>query len=175
MHIITQHYRSSSSQAHRVFTTGRRFFKMAAALHPIILFKGMTSDNKNPGGTGDAIEHAGNAEWGYSCYNIPEIATTMRHGAVFFSNNSNLTLMNTDVRRIVSMIKPFSDAKNLKLPQLFTSLPSIPKMPIQPLFRLVISLGYLLKKYRFVLKAICRNLFSKRETLKVSSGLKECI
>ncbi len=50
MHIITQHYRSSSSQAHRVFTTGRRFFKMAAALHPIILFKGMTSDNKNPGG-----------------------------------------------------------------------------------------------------------------------------
>ncbi len=39
----------------------------------------------------------------------------MRHGAVFFSNNKNLTLTNTDVRRIVSMIKPFSDAKNLKI------------------------------------------------------------
>ena len=91
-------------------------FKMAAALHTIILSKGMTEDNMNPGwDTEDAIEHAGNAEWGYSCCNIPEITTTMRHGAVFFSNNKNLTLMNTDVRRIVTMIKPFSDTKNLKI------------------------------------------------------------
>lgn len=72
--------------------------------------------NMNPGwDTEDAIEHAGNAEWGYSCCNIPEITTTMRHGAVFFSNNRNLTLMNTDIRRIVAMIKPFSEAKNLKI------------------------------------------------------------
>ncbi len=91
-------------------------FRMAAALHTIILSKGMTADNMNPGwDTEDAIEHAGNAEWGYSCCNIPEITTVMRHGAVFFSNNRNLTLMNTDVRRIVAMIKPFSDAKNLKI------------------------------------------------------------
>ena len=91
-------------------------FKMAAALHTIILSKGMTEDNMNPGwDTEDAIEHAGNAEWGYSCCNIPEITTTMRHGAVFFSNNKNLTLMNTDVRRIVTMIKPLSDTKNLKI------------------------------------------------------------
>lgn len=91
-------------------------FRMAATLHTIILSKGMTEDNMNPGwDTEDAIEHAGNAEWGYSCCNIPEITTTMRHGAVFFSNNKNLTLMNTDVRRIVSMIKPFSDTKNLKI------------------------------------------------------------
>ena len=91
-------------------------FRMAAALHTIILSKGMTEDNMNPGGdTEDAIEHAGNAEWGYSCCNIPEITTTMRHGAVSFSNNKNLTLMNTDVRRIVTMIKPFSDTKNLKI------------------------------------------------------------
>ncbi len=91
-------------------------FRMAAVLHTIILSKGMTADNMNPGwDTEDAIEHAGNAEWGYSCCNIPEITTTMRHGAVFFSNNRNLTLMNTDVRRIVTMIKPFSDAKNLKI------------------------------------------------------------
>lgn len=91
-------------------------FRMAAALHTIILSKGMTADNMNPGwDTEDAIEHAGTAEWGYSCCNIPEITTTMRHGAVFFSNNRNLTLMNTDVRRIVAIIKPFSNAKNLKI------------------------------------------------------------
>ena len=91
-------------------------FRMAAALHTIILSKRMTADNMNLGwDTDDAIEHAGNAEWGYSCCNIPEITTTMRHGAVFFSNNKKLTLMNTDVRRIVSMIKPFGDAKNLKI------------------------------------------------------------
>ena len=91
-------------------------FRMAAVLHTIILSKGMTADNMNPGwDTEDAIEHAGTAEWGYSCCNIPEITTTMRHGAVFFSNNRNLTLMNNDVRRIVAIIKPFSDAKNLKI------------------------------------------------------------
>lgn len=39
----------------------------------------------------------------------------MRHGAVFFSNNRNLTLMNTDIRQIVAMIKPFGDTKNLKI------------------------------------------------------------
>ena len=33
----------------------------------------------------------------------------MQHDAVFFSNNKKLTLMNTDVRRIVSMIKLLSD------------------------------------------------------------------
>ena len=91
-------------------------FRMAAALHTIILSKGMTADNMNPGwDTDDAIEHAGNAEWGYSCCNIPEITTTMRHGAVFFSNNKNLTLMNTNVRRIVSTIQPFRDVNNLKI------------------------------------------------------------
>lgn len=91
-------------------------FRIAAALHTIILSKGMTADNKNPGwDTDDAMKHAGNAEWGYSCCNIPEITTTMRHGAVFFSNNRNLILTNTDIRRIISIIKPFSDGKNLKI------------------------------------------------------------
>ncbi len=91
-------------------------FRMAAALHTIIFSKGMTADNMNSGwDTDDAIEHAGNAEWGYSCCNIPEITTMMRHGAVFFSDNRDFFLMNTDVRRIVAMIKPFSDAKNLKI------------------------------------------------------------
>ncbi len=91
-------------------------FRMAAALHTIIFSKVMTADDNNPGwDTDDAIEHAGTAEWGYSNCSIPEITTTMRHGAVFFTNNKNLTLMSTDVLRIVSMIKPFSDEKNLKI------------------------------------------------------------
>ncbi len=91
-------------------------FRMAAAVHTIIFSKGMmTVDDPNTGwDTDEAIEHAGNAEWGYSCCNIPEITTIMRHGTVLFSNNKNLTLMN-NIRRIVSMIKPFSDAHNLKI------------------------------------------------------------
>lgn len=91
-------------------------FRMAAALHTITLSKEMTYDNMNPGwNTEDAIEHAGNGKWSYSCFNIPEITTMMRHGAVFFSNNRNLTLMNTDIHQIVAMIKPFGDTKNLKI------------------------------------------------------------
>ena len=91
-------------------------FRMAAALHTIIFSKGMTEDNMNSGwDTEDAIEHAENAEWGYSCCSIPETTTMMRHGAVFFSNNMNITLLNTDIRRIAAVIKPFSDAKNLMI------------------------------------------------------------
>lgn len=91
-------------------------FRMAAALHAIIFSKEMTTGNSNPGwDTDDAIEHAGNAEWGYSICNIPEITTTMRQGVVFFSKNKNLTLMDADIRHIVSMLKPFSDTKHLKI------------------------------------------------------------
>lgn len=98
-------------------------FGMAAALHTIILSKEMTADNMNPGWDTDAaIEHAGKAEWGYSCCSIPEITTTMRHGAVFFSNNKNFKLMDTDVRRIASIIKPFSNTKNLKIAAAIYSL-----------------------------------------------------
>ncbi|MCH5272891.1 MAG: helix-turn-helix transcriptional regulator [Lachnospiraceae bacterium] len=91
-------------------------FRVAAALHAIIFSKEMTSvPNSNPGwDTDDAIEHASETEWGYSCCNIPEITTTMRHGAVFFSNNKNLILMGPHIRNIVRIIKPFSDVKNLK-------------------------------------------------------------
>lgn len=91
-------------------------FRMATAIHAIILSKKMTEENRNPGwDTEDAVEHAGNAEWGYSCCNTPEITTTMRHGAVFFSNNKSLTLTDTDIRRTATMIKPFGDTKNLKI------------------------------------------------------------
>ena len=89
-------------------------FRMAATLHAIILSKRMKAVNMN-WDTEDAIEQASTAEWGYSSCNIPEITTTMRHGAVFFSDNKGLMHMDTDVRRIVSMIKPFSDVKNLKI------------------------------------------------------------
>ena len=91
-------------------------FRMAAALHTIIFSKEMAADGIHSGwDTEDAIEHAGNAEWGYSSWNIPEATTTMRHGAVFFSNNENCFLTNADVRRIVPIIKPFCDVKNLKV------------------------------------------------------------
>lgn len=92
-------------------------FRMAVALHAIIFSKEMTSvPNANPGwDTDDAIEHAGNAEWGYSSWNDPEITTIMRSGVVFFANSKNLTLVNPDINRIVSIIKPFSDTKNLKI------------------------------------------------------------
>lgn len=83
-------------------------FRTAALLHAVILSKGMAATN--PGwDTDGAIEHAGRAEWGYSCCNIPEITTTMRHGAVFY-----LHLANNQIRRIVSIIKPFTDAESLK-------------------------------------------------------------
>ena len=49
-------------------------FRMAAALHAIIFSKGMTADNMNPGwDTEDAIEHAGNVEWGYSSWRTPSV------------------------------------------------------------------------------------------------------
>ena len=90
--------------------------RMAAALHTIILSKEMTKDNMNPGwDTDEAIEHAENAEWGYSCCCIPEMTTIMRHGSVFFSNNKNLMLTNADARHISTVIRPFADAKNLKV------------------------------------------------------------
>ena len=93
--------------------------RMAAVLHTIILSKGMTADNMNPGwDTEDAIEHAGTAEWGYSCCNIPEITTTMRHGAVFFSNNRNLSFG----RLIVSglTVEMVIDSIILKNPNVFS-------------------------------------------------------
>ena len=91
-------------------------FRIAAALHAIIFSKMMTADNANTSwDTDDAIEHAGKAEWGYSSCNIPEITTTMRHGAVLFSSNKALNLMNSDIRQIASAIKPFGDVKNIKI------------------------------------------------------------
>lgn len=89
---------------------------IAAALHTIILSKEMTAKwNQNPGwDTDDAIEHAGNGEWGYSCYDLPGFTTVMRRGSIFFSNNRDINLMNAEMRRIVSIIKPFANTENLR-------------------------------------------------------------
>lgn len=90
-------------------------FRIAAVIHSIIFSKEMTSDHENPGwDVDDAIEHAGRTEWGYSCCNVPEMTTMMRHGAVFFSDNKKLAIMDTDIQRIVSILKPFNDVKNLR-------------------------------------------------------------
>lgn len=62
-----------------------------------------------------------------------------------------------------------------RLPQLFTSWRSIPRMLMQPFPRSAMSPGYLRKRSGIVLRETCRNLFSKRKIWKVGSGLKEYI
>lgn len=94
-------------------------FKAAAALHTILFSKSMTAvPGENPGwDTEDAIEHAGNAEWGYSCISMPEITTMMRKGTVLFSNHRGLDLNLTrqDIRRIVAIMKDFADVDTLSI------------------------------------------------------------
>lgn len=85
-------------------------FKIASTLHTIIISKLMDPDWDTDG----AIEHAGNAEWGYSCCCVPEFTTTMRRGSIFFSNNRQI-IINNEAKRIASVIKPLSNAKNLKI------------------------------------------------------------
>ncbi len=88
-------------------------FQMAAALHILQIAK--TMESENPGwNTDDAIEHARKTEWGYSCCSIPEITTVMRRSTIFFSNNKNMHLMNSEFRRTVQIMKPFADINNLK-------------------------------------------------------------
>lgn len=151
-------------------------FKLAAVLHAIIFSKEMTADNNDIGwDTDDVIEHAGKADWGYSCCNIPEITTMMRHGAVFFSNNRNLTLMNTDVRRIVSIIKPFCDANNLKIATVLYQLTVHSEDAYATIAEISISRGYHRKKCRIVLRELCLGSLSKMTAKNVNSALKGCI
>lgn len=96
-------------------------FRMAAALHAILLSKEMTAAPKgNPGwDTDDAITHAGQGEWGFSCFYTPEVTTTMRGGAVFFASNQALVnfqqLRNQNLRRISALLRTFSDPDTLKI------------------------------------------------------------
>ena len=88
-------------------------FKTAAALHTIIVSKYMI-EKSSCWDTQDAIKHAVNADWGYSCCNTPKVSTEMHQGAVFFSNNDSLALSNADIRKISATAKVFSDTDNLK-------------------------------------------------------------
>lgn len=82
----------------------------AAALHTALLRKG-AEGRPGPVPEGNADNAA---EWGYSCLSMPEITTTRRRDVIFFSGNRGLDLSQRDIVQIVSLIKPFSDGKNLK-------------------------------------------------------------
>lgn len=89
-------------------------FRTAAALHTVIVSKFMTEGN--PGwDTDQAIEHAVEAEWGYSCCSMTNVSTAMSVGAVFFSNNKSSCLNSSDIRRIAAILRVFSDTVNLKI------------------------------------------------------------
>ncbi len=84
--------------------------RTAATLHSILVSKEMTVNNQSPWwDTDDTIRQAGTTDWGYSCCSIPELTTTMRHSAVFFSDNKNFTLTKSDIRQIITVLKPFRD------------------------------------------------------------------
>lgn len=95
----------------------RLTLKLAYVLHAIIFSKYMTApDSGNPGwNPDDAIQHAGESEWGLSCVCIPEMTAYMRKECVFFSGNRNLQLNNTNIRMISRLLKVFSDSNHLKV------------------------------------------------------------
>ncbi len=91
-------------------------YRVAAGLHAMLVSKEIVKNNiRNGWDTEDVIAHAGEGEWGYTCLDVTAYATTMRKGAVFFSSNRHLQLMNGDMRRISMLLKPFSDVKTLKI------------------------------------------------------------
>lgn len=90
-------------------------FRTAAALHVLLFSKEMTANQGNPGwDTEEAVEHAEEGEWGYSTWNDSAGITTMRGGTVLFSSGA-LFMTNPDIRHIASVLRPLSDAKNLKI------------------------------------------------------------
>ena len=87
--------------------------KLAYTLHAVLFSKHMA--DINTGWDADSIiKHAGSAEWGYSCYDLPEITTLQRRGTVFFSNNSDISLSNANIRATANLLKMLSDITNLK-------------------------------------------------------------
>lgn len=95
----------------------RLTLKLAYMLHAIIFSKYMTAPGAgNPGwNSDDAIQHAGEAEWGLSCICIPEMTAYMRRESVFFSGNRNLQLDNSNIRMISRLLKIFSETDNLRV------------------------------------------------------------
>jgi len=94
----------------------RYTLKAAYTLHAIILSKCMTAPGTgNPGwDSDDAIEHAGQAEWGRSCVNIPEITTHLRRGTVLFSDNKNFGLSNHSLKQIAAKMRIFGNENSLR-------------------------------------------------------------
>ncbi len=94
-------------------------FSAVAAIHAVLISKSMASmPGANPGwDADDVIEHAGKAEWGYSCLYAPQLTTTMKKGTILFSNNTGLdfNLTRKDIRRMASILKDFADDDMLKL------------------------------------------------------------
>lgn len=91
-------------------------YRTAAAMHTLILSREMQDTAMHAGWDTDAaVEHAGNAEWGYSCCCAPELTTTMRHGSVFFSCNKAAPMTSADARRLAATISPFADPATLRV------------------------------------------------------------
>ncbi|MBQ9120467.1 MAG: helix-turn-helix transcriptional regulator [Lachnospiraceae bacterium] len=95
----------------------KQVFRLAAALHTMILSKWLTTEpNGNSGwNTEEAIKHAARAEWGYSCVAEPLITTIMRRGTILFSNNTDLGMQSQELQRVASLIKPFGEPMNLRV------------------------------------------------------------
>lgn len=86
-------------------------YRIATALHTILYTKEILNINdiNNGWDIDDAILRSGNAEWGYSSFNTPKLSTTLRQSSLFFSNNKNIHLNNTDIHRIILTLQPFCD------------------------------------------------------------------
>lgn len=91
-------------------------FRTAAALHVLEISDNLgESDNSlSDWDINDAMEHAAQSEWGYSCVYSPELTTTMRKSAVFFCDNKNVSFTSVDVNKVCCITKAFSNPDNLK-------------------------------------------------------------
>ncbi len=90
--------------------------RLAYVLHAVIFSKCMTAPGTgNPGwNTDDAVLHAGDAEWGYSCVSVPEITTVLRRGTVLFSDNLNFGLRDDRIGAVARILACFAKPHNLR-------------------------------------------------------------
>lgn len=86
-------------------------FKSAAALHFLMI---SNYDGAPPVKFNEAMEHIAKNAWGYSSFYAPEITTTMRKNAVFFTDNSSTLYSSGDINKICGIMKTFSVPTNLK-------------------------------------------------------------
>ena len=90
--------------------------KAAYTLHAILVSKAMEDPHSNPHGwnTESALKKADEGKWGISRISLPSITSYMKQGSVFYSDNKNVSLINTRMREISYLLGVFSDIKNLK-------------------------------------------------------------